>query len=143
MFYKCTDCSKIINGYIEKCPDCGCKIELTDSITDSEARNLQNAEVGEGMFELFKKRVRNGYIATAIYMIVTVTVMIVVGVAFDLPGELFVALEPVLLVVLAVILIVIYKKFHLFSCPHCDHMMRGYNALYSQYCPYCGKRIRE
>lgn len=143
MYYMCPECKKIYEGYVEKCTECGSRIELTDSVTDAEVRNLGNAEVNEEKFELFKKRIKYGYIVTAVYSIVTIVLLILVGIAFDFLANLLVAIEPVLVIVLAVILIVIYKKCHFFACPHCDHMMKSYNALYSQYCPYCGKRIRE
>ena len=143
MFYKCRECGKIMDGYIEKCPECGTKIEMTDSISDAEARNIGNAEENEENFNLFKKRVKFGYIVTAVYFIVALAILVFAAIAFDIPGKLLVALEPVLVVLFAIVLVVIIKKCNFFACPHCDHMMKSYNALYSQYCPYCGKRIRE
>ena len=143
MFYKCTECSKIIDGYIDKCPECGNKIEMTDSVSETEVRNLGNAEENEEKFELFKKRIKYGYIVTAVYCIVALAIILLVAIATDIKTELLIALEPILVVILAIILVIIYKKFNFFACPHCDNMMRRHNALYSWYCPYCGKRMRK
>jgi len=143
MFYKCSECSKIIDGYTKKCPECGNKIEMTDSVSETEAINLGNAEENEEKFELFKKRIKYGYIVTAVYFIVALAIILLVAIATDIKTELLVALEPILVVILAIILVIIHKKFNFFACPHCDHMMRSYNALYSSNCPYCGKRMRK
>ena len=143
MFYKCPECSKIFDGYTKKCPKCGSRIEMTDSITDAEARNLQNAEENEEKFELFRKRIKYGYIVTAVFCVVAVIFMILLAVIFDIPAKLIAALEPVLAVVLAIILVVIIKKCHFFACPHCDRMMKSHNSMIAAYCPYCGKRLRK
>ena len=143
MFYKCPECSKIFDGYIKKCPECGSQIEMTDSVSDAEVKNLENAEENEEKFDLFEKRIKYGYIVTAVYCIVSIVLLILVGIVFDIPAKFFVAVEPVLAIILAIILMVIYKKCHFFACPHCDHMMKSHNALYSLYCPYCGKKIRK
>lgn len=143
MHYKCPECSKIIDGYIEKCPDCGTKISMTDSISDAEDRNIENSEENEQKFELLQKRIKNGYIATALIFVFLVITSLVLFIAFDIPGNIVIALEPVLVIVWVVIYILIFKKFHFFSCPHCDIILRRYNMLYSEYCPHCGKRIRK
>ena len=116
---------------------------MTDSVSDAEAKNLQNTEENEEKFELFRKRIKCGYIVTAVYCIVSLAALLVVAIVTDIPTELLVALEPGLAVVLAIILVVIIKKCHFFACPHCDRMMKSHNALIAPYCPYCGKRIRK
>ena len=143
MLYRCPECSKIIDGYIEKCPECGRRIEMTDSISAAEARNIETAEEGEAKFELFKKRIRNGYITIVLLSIAFVVASILVIIVFDLPINLFVALEPVMVIVFSVIIVVICLKCRFFCCPHCDNMLKSHNALRSMYCPNCGKRIRK
>ena len=144
MFYKCSECSKIIDGYTKKCPECGNKIEMTDSVSEAEVKNFGNAEENEEKFELFKKRIKYGYIVMAIYLIVSITLLFFIGIKLDVSTELLEALTPVLIAVVVIILVIIIKKCHFFACPHCDHMMRKYNYFYhSMYCPYCGKRIRK
>ena len=50
MFYKCSECSKIIDGYIEKCPECGSKIAMSDSVSNLEKINIEmNRRVFHGV----------------------------------------------------------------------------------------------
>ena len=143
MLYRCPECSKIYEGYVEKCSECGAKITLSDSVSDAAARNMMNAEEGEEKFELLNKRIRNGYIALALWFIVIIGAVLLMTFAFDMHEKLFLLLVPVLVVVSMVILVVVSVKCHFFCCPHCDIMLKSHNALTSQYCPHCGKRIRK
>ena len=120
MLYKCPECSKVYDGYVEKCPECGSRISLSDSVYDAAAKNLENVEETEAKFDLLKRRIRNGYIAIAIY-----------------------AFIPAWAIFLTIILVIVTVKCHFFSCPHCDVMLSKHNALYSLHCPHCGKRIRK
>ena len=143
MFYRCPGCSKVYDGYVEKCPECGGKISVSDSISDSAAGNILDAEEEEEKFRLLDKRIRNGYIGLTLCLIALLGVSLLIFIIFDIPVKLILALEPVLVVVFVIILVVISKKCHFFCCPHCDVMLKSHNALISKYCPHCGKRIRK
>ena len=54
MFYKCPECEKIIDDYIEKCPYCGHAISSDDSISDDRLRNLADIQRDEANAELQK-----------------------------------------------------------------------------------------
>lgn len=143
MLYKCPECSKIYEEYVDKCPECGARISLSDSVSDAAARNMINAEEGEEKFNLLNKRIRNGYIAMALFFIAFVGISLLLFLVFDIPDNWVLLLTPVIGIVLMIILMVLTVKFHFFSCPYCDRMLKSHNALMSLYCPNCGKRIRK
>ena len=143
MLYKCPECSKIYEEYVDKCSECGARISLSDSVSDAAARNMINAEEGEEKFNLLNKRIRNGYIAMALFFIAFVGISLLLFLVFDIPEKWVLLLTPVIGIVLMIILMVITVKCHFFSCPHCDIMLKSHNALTSLYCPHCGKRIRK
>ena len=142
MFYKCAECGKIIDGYIEKCPECGSKIEMSDSVSNLEKINIENVKKIEEKCEVFKKRVKYGYIVTIIYLIASCAILAIlfpVALSTDLPGLTIL----ILMIVLVTIYIVICIKYHFFACPHCNNIPRRFYLLRKEYCPYCGKRIRN
>ena len=142
MFYKCAECGKIIDGYVEKCPECGSKIEMSDSVSNLEKRNIDNVKEIEEKCEVFKKRVKYGCIVTVIFLIASCVIFAIlfpVAMSTKLPGLIIL----IMMIVLVTLYIVICVKWHFFSCPHCNKILRRFNFFYEKYCPYCGKRIRK
>ena len=60
---------KIYEGYVEKCTECGSKIELSDSVSEARVKDYEAEEDFEEKVKLFNRRVRNGYISIPIFMI--------------------------------------------------------------------------
>ena len=147
MFYKCPECSKIVESYVEKCPDCGYKISLSDSVSDAGLKNIENVEETEGKLELYKKRVRNGYAFFALSFIVFFLIGIVIPIKFDIPFKIFELIYGISYIVICLFVCI---KCRFFCCPYCDiavrpggmHRRIGYEAIHALYCPHCGKRIR-
>ena len=82
MFYKCPECEKIIDDYIEKCPYCGHSISSSDSISDDRLRNLAEMKQNEDNAELQKwaaagKRSFNYHMTQLIIVIIAFFVILI------------------------------------------------------------------
>ena len=55
MYYRCPECKKIYDSYIEKCTECGSKIELSDSVSEARVKDYEAEEDFEEKVKLFNK----------------------------------------------------------------------------------------
>ena len=83
MFYKCPECEKIIDDYIEKCPYCGHLISSDNSISDDRLRNLADIKKNEELAELQKwadagKRSFNHHLTKLIIALIAFFIVLII-----------------------------------------------------------------
>lgn len=141
MYYMCPECKKIYEDYVEKCTECGRKIALSDSVSEDRLKDFKAEEDFEEKTELFRKRIRNGYISIPIYIILCGGIGIGIAALKLSPGGTAIAAIIALVVVIISYGVLIFKC-HLWACPYCDLPLSRRSVLGAYHCAHCGKRIR-
>ena len=142
MYYRCPECKKIYDSYIEKCTECGSKIELSDSVSEARVKDYEAEEDFEEKVKLLNRRVRNGYISIPICMILCGVLGFVVA-SFELSRIGIIVAFAVSFVVILISYALIIVKCHFWACPYCDTILSKRTSYMAYNCPQCGKRLRK
>lgn len=134
--YTCPNCSELLGDNVRECPFCkhvvsDAEYRMAGSIKESMLEQAVQATMDE-----YGRRLRNGFIATLIYIVVIVAGIILL-VAFDIAQEIVI----LSFILVLVVYMAVTWKLRIGFCPYCEGMM-GRGTLLRTHCPRCGGRLR-
>lgn len=134
--YTCPNCSELLGDNVRECPFCkhvvsDAEYRMAGSIKESMLEQAVQATMDE-----YGRRLRNGFIATLIYIVVIVAGIILMA-TLGMEQEIFF----LLFIIALVVYMIITWKLRIGFCPYCEDMM-GRGTLLRNHCPRCGGRLR-
>ena len=132
----CPKCNEVIGDDVHKCPFCRHEITEEERRNIAKEKEMANREATIEAMEEYSRRMRNWFIASAIWAVTALVVMLIV-ILCNLAMVWYVL---IFLLLMAAYLVCVYK-LHLAQCPYCEQFMRT-NIFNTTHCPRCGGKLR-